>query len=184
LPQILTRLLLLGETLQSLRRTSNLLFAKQLLSYMEVKYLSYNTSRDGPRWWDADRSRVGAVAGILHELYAQRRLTEILLEAIKNNASIQNLAVQRSTVLALRSIGSNYLDTLLDHLLAVWSDKGYITHTPISAQEGKLTHFISHISEYSNASELFCSVFFIPTESDFCVATVQRRFIKSPLGIY
>jgi telomere length regulation protein len=135
MPQVLDKLMLLAEVLPKLRRTINLLFAKQLLVYLSNQYFNYSISREGPRWWDADCSRVGAVATILHDLYQQSKLSDILVEIMKSAASLITLQIQRASTLAISKIGSQQLVDVADHFISLWGDKGYITHTPISAQE-------------------------------------------------
>jgi|SRR5579862_4099537 len=153
------RLLLLAEVLQKLPRTSNLLFAKQLLSYISKNYLDYSVSQDGARWWDTDRSRIGAVAHLLHALYQQQKLSDILTEVIKNSSSLNTLPIQRASILAVSAIGSKHLDGLTEYFLALWGDKGYITHTPISAQERSYQPCTANLRLYAASSTLSLSFF-------------------------
>jgi hypothetical protein len=101
------------------------------LQHFSTKYFDYTISREGPRWWDSDRSRVGAVAGLLTEIFL-RKNTDILIEVIKNR--VDSLSLQRACITAISQLGR--IDEIVRYILATWTDKLYITHTPVVAQEG------------------------------------------------
>jgi hypothetical protein len=135
LPDLLNHIPLLSAVILNLRRTTTILFTRHLLSYLTSRFLDYTVSRTVPRWWDSDRSRVGAVASVLCELYSSQQLTSILVQVVQNTWGMDSLAIQRACILAVASIGEQFLTSLTDYFLALWTDKGFINHTPISAQE-------------------------------------------------
>jgi len=128
----------LAIALVRLRKTSLLVFTKRLLQYLSSTYLNYTISRDGARWWDADRSRVGAVAGVLSQLYNQDKLLDILVDVVQAGG-IDTLPIQRACTLAVSKFGGQ-LNSMVDYLLTQWGDKLVINHTPVMAQEGSQLH--------------------------------------------
>lgn len=138
-PNILSELSSLANVLSSLRRTGLLVFTKQLLHYLSVRYFNYTIVREGKQWWDADRARVGAVAHLLYDLYHHDKLSDIFVDIVKSGTNINALPMQRACILAISKLGEHRLQTLVDSLLGTWADKASITHTPVVAQEGTLT---------------------------------------------
>lgn len=115
------------------------MFTKHLLQYLSSTYLNYTISRDTPRWWDADRSRVGAVGGVLSQLYNQDKLSDILVDVVQAGG-IDTLPIQRACTLAISKFEGGQLNLMVNHLLAQWGDKLFINHTPVMAQEGSQLH--------------------------------------------
>lgn len=144
LPHIFDSLPLLAITLNRLRRTSLLIFTKQLFQYLSTKYFNYTISRDDVRWWDADRTRVGAVAGILYDLYKLDKLPEILIDVVRTGNGLDSLPIQRACSLVVAKLGEGQLNPVVDLILASWADKLFITHTPVMAQESR---FLSGCSD-------------------------------------
>ena len=138
-PHLLQNLPVLASELARLRKTSLLVFTKHLLQYLSSTYLNYTISRDTARWWDADRSRVGAVAGVLSQLYNQDKLSEILVD-IAQAGGIDTLPIQRACTLAISKFEGEQLNSMVNHLLAQWGDKLFMNHTPVMAQEGSQLH--------------------------------------------
>lgn len=137
-PNMLHAIPVLAIALVRLRKTSLLVFTKHLLQYLSSTYLNYTISRDGARWWDADRSRVGAVAGVLSQLYNQDKLLDILVDVVQAGG-IDTLPIQRACTLAVSKFGGQ-LNSMVDYLLTQWGDKLVINHTPVMAQEGYQLH--------------------------------------------
>lgn len=135
-PQVIDFLALLAKSIQQLPRTRLLIFTKHLLQYFSVRYFNYAISQKGERWWDADRSRVGAVAGVLYEIYQSHKMMDLLVGVAKTGTNLENLSIQRACILAISEAGESHLDLLTDYLLGVWADKLFITRTPVTAQEG------------------------------------------------
>lgn len=136
-PNVLNDLSHLAKVLSRLRRTALLIFTKQLFQYLSIKYFNYTTSRDSVRWWDADCSRVGAVAGVLYDIYKDDKLPDVFVELVKSGSGVDSLPVQRACILAVSKFGGDWLDSMVEYNLATWADKLFITHTPVMAQEGK-----------------------------------------------
>src|SRR5436305_8281293 len=113
LPQLLNHLSLLSKTLSRLRRTPVFIFTKQLLHYLSTMYFDYTTSRDKSQWWNADRSRVGAVAGLLYNIYKEDKLSDIFIDVIKNGSGFESIQMQRACVLAVSKFGGQYLESVL-----------------------------------------------------------------------
>lgn len=134
-PQMLDALLVLPKALMRLRKTSMLVFTKNLLQYLSSTYLDYTISRDGARWWDADRTRVGAVAGVLSQVYDHGKLSGILVEVIQGGG-VDTLPIQRACTLAVSQINGGQLHSMVTYLLSLWGDKVFINHTPVMVQEG------------------------------------------------
>src|SRR5277367_2432006 len=134
-PQMLHQLPVLTNVLVPLRKTSLLVFTKHLLHYLSSTYLDYTISRDGARWWDADRTRVGAVAGVLSQLYSQDKLSGILVEVIQVGG-IDALPIQRASTLMVSQFNGGQLNSMVNYLLSLWGDKFSINHIPVMAQEG------------------------------------------------
>jgi hypothetical protein len=143
LPRLLNNLSLLAKVLGRLRRTSMIIFTKHLFQCLSTKYFNYTISRDSPRWWDADRSRVGAVANILENIYKEDNISDAFVEVVKNGSSVDSLSIQRACILTVTKLGGAHLDKMVDYTLASWADRLFITHTPIMAQECTSPH-ISH----------------------------------------
>jgi len=110
-------------------------FTKHLLQYLSSTYLNYTISRDGARWWDADRSRVGAVAGVLSQLYNQDKLLDILVDVVQAGG-IDTLPIQRACSISVSKVEGGQLNSMVNYLLAQWGDKLFVNHTPVMAQEG------------------------------------------------
>lgn len=130
-PRITEHLFEFAQVITSLRRTAGIILAKALLQHFSATYFDYTISREGPRWWDSDRSRIGAVAGLLTEIFP-RKNTDILIEVIKTG--LDSLSLQRACITAISRLGR--IDEIVQYILATWTDKLYITHTPVVAQEG------------------------------------------------
>jgi hypothetical protein len=130
-PRITGHLLEFAQVITSLRRTAGIILAKSLLQYFSATYFDYTISREGPRWWDSDRSRIGAVANLLTTIFPHKT-TDILIQVIKNG--IETLSLQRACITAISKLGR--IDEIVQYILATWTDKLYITHTPVVAQEG------------------------------------------------
>jgi hypothetical protein len=139
----------MASVLNRFRRTTSILFAKQLLQYLSKTYLNFTISQEGYRWWDADRSRVGAVANIIYTLYKLDHQPDLLVNVIKAG-SITSLPIQRACTLAVSKFGDP-ISSLLDTLLGLWADKFSITHTPVMVQEGMSPFEGTYISSYANA---------------------------------
>ena len=135
LPQLLNDLSLLAKVLSRLRRTSILIFTKHLFQYLSTKYFNYTISRDTPRWWDADRSRVGAVASVLDNIYKEDNMSDVFVDVVKSGSGVDALSIQRACILTVSKLGGAHLDKMVDYMLASWADRLFITHTPIMAQE-------------------------------------------------
>ena len=172
-PYCINDLSKLSTILLPLRRTTLLNFSKHFLQYLSTNYLNYTVSQDAVRWWDADRSRVGAVAGVLHAVYDAEKLADIFVDVVKNGVWIDTLPLQRACVLSIASLGPQRLDVLTDHLLASWSDKLSITHTPVMAQERTSVEFLTHNSSHSDAFNFPGAHYFLSTRDDFIVNSLQ-----------
>jgi hypothetical protein len=140
LPQLLNDLSHLAKVLRPLRRTSVFIFTKHLFQYFSTMYFNYTISRDTPRWWDADRSRVGAVAGVLYEIYKEDKLADVFVDVVRSGSGVDTLPIQRACILTLSNFSTAHLDKMVDDMLASWADKLFITHTPIMAQECTIRH--------------------------------------------
>src|ERR1700694_226909 len=101
MPSILTDLPSLAQVLNALRRTGVLVFTKQLLHYLSVKYFNYTINRDGEEWWNADSTRVGAVARVLYEVYRHEKLSQVFIDIVKSGTNIDALSIQRACILAI-----------------------------------------------------------------------------------
>ena len=124
------------KVLERLRKASLLVFTKHLLQYLSSTYLNYTIAREGlARWWEADRSRVGAVAGILAQLYSHDKLSGILVDVIETGG-MDTLPIQRATTLALSTFPGDKLLSVVNYLISLWGDKLFINHTPVMVQEG------------------------------------------------
>lgn len=139
-PQLLNDLSLLAKVLSRLRRTSILNFTKHLFQYLSTKYFTYTISRDTSRWWDADRLRVGAVAGVLYNIYKEDKMPDVFVDIVKIGSGVDILSIQRACILATSKLGGGHLDKVVDYLLESWADRLFITHTPIMAQECRIRH--------------------------------------------
>jgi hypothetical protein len=64
-----------------------------------------------------------------------RKNTDILIEVVKNG--VDSLSLQRACITAISQLGR--INDVVQYILATWTDKLYITHTPVVAQEGPLT---------------------------------------------
>jgi len=136
LPHLLNDLSLLARTLERLRPSSIVIFTKQLFRYLSTKYLNYTISRDTPRWWDADRARVGAVAGILYDLYKENKPTAVFVSIVKSGSGLHTLSIQRACILSMSKFHGEYLVEIVNYLLALWADKLFVTHRSVVEQEG------------------------------------------------
>lgn len=144
-PQLLNDLSLLAKVLSRLRRTSIFNFTKYLFQYLSTKYFNYTISRETPRWWDADRFRLGAVAGVLYNIYKEDKMPDVFVDVVKIGSGVDILSIQRACILATSKLSGGYLDKVVDYLLESWADRLFITHTPIMVQECRIRHiFRSH----------------------------------------
>lgn len=168
----LKQLPLLATVLSRLRRTSLLLFTKQLLQCLSTKYLIYSIRQEGQRWWDADRSRVGAVARILYDLYSHDKLSEFLVDTIKS-ANLNSLPLQRGVTLTISKLSSANLSSVTEYLVSSWADKVYILHTPIVAQEGPSTLYQADNSPNATSPTMSRSHFDFSSQRNPIIADIQ-----------
>ena len=134
LPDLIQRLAEFATVITHLRRTSAIILTKSVLQYLSTTYLDYPMPREGARWWDSDRARVGAVAGVLYDIFNTDKNAQLLLGVVKGSTGIDSLPIQRACILAISQVGR--IDDVIQNILATWSDKVYIKHTPVIAQEG------------------------------------------------
>jgi len=133
-PRVIHHLAEFATVITHLRRTSAIILTKSVLQHLSSTYFDYTTSREGARWWDSDRTRIGAVAGVLYDIFNTDKNAQILLGVVKGGTGVDSLSIQRSCVLAISQLGR--IDEVIQNILATWSDKVYIEHTPVVAQEG------------------------------------------------
>jgi len=136
--------------------TRLLLFIRQLLQYLSITYFDYTISREGPQWWEADTSRVGAAISLLMAMFPSSQVEvgktqRIYGQIVENGTGLENLSIQRACVRCATQFGF-YANTLVENLVTKWGDKAYINHTPISAQEGLALQNCPDLSLYSASS--------------------------------
>ena len=136
MPQMLSCLNLFRDVLITLHTSTQRSVTKHLLQYLSEKYLNYSISREGSQWWESDKTRVGAVAIALHEIYNQDALSQILVDNIKNISGLDKLSMQRACILTVSKLSGNHLISLTNFFVTLWADKVAILHTPIMRQEG------------------------------------------------
>src|SRR5271156_1023603 len=145
MPQMLSCLNLFRDVLITLHTSTQRSVTKHLLQYLSEKYLNYSISREGSQWWESDKTRVGAVAEALREIYHQDALSQILVDNIKNISGLDKLSRQRACILTVSKLSGTRLTSLTDFFVALWADKVAILHTPIMRQEGTPSFYISLI---------------------------------------
>jgi len=143
--QMLSCLDIFSNVLITLHKSTQRSITKYLIQYLSEKYLNYSISRDGSHWWESDRSRVGAIAKALHEIYSHDAVSQILVDNIKNISGLEKLSMQRACVLAVSKLSRDHLTSLTDFFVALWADKVLILHTPIMRQEGITSFDVSLI---------------------------------------
>ena len=77
---------------------------------------------------------MGAVAGVLYEIFKHEANSNVLSSIVNGGVGIDSLSIQWACVVAVDKTVD--LDNVIDHLLSTWSDKVYVNHTPVVAQEG------------------------------------------------
>ena len=135
-PEVFGNIPLMTQVMLDLPRTSLLVFIKHLLQYLSLQYLSYATSQLSNRWWDADRSRVGAAASLLYELHQDQKLATAFVDLVKRGTGVDSCPIQRVCVLTISVLGKDLLSSFVNYMLAQWADKLSINHTPVTLQEG------------------------------------------------